>query len=439
MSPSPIVKNPVRGRLLALEKLATPNAARFRFSIQNQNGLHTFEESLKAVNQAASERPLEEALGSIVEYAPNENRLKVLTPNRSQDSVKKGILSRWMERTLDPERMRALRVRRQIEQGIREFFDSRDFLETRTPLLVPCPGMEPHIRTYQTKDGAYLPTSPEFAMKRLLVGGLERIYQLSTAFRDEPKSRTHHPEFQMLEFYRAYSGFESIMSDVEELLAFLAQKVLGRAQGDEALTFQNQKIDLKTPWPRLRVPDLFWEHAQVRLFPEPSVGELREHCKRLNIAFRAEDLWDDLYFLLWLNAVEPRLPSDRPVIVYHYPPSQAALSVVETLSDGSKWARRFEVYLGGIELGNAFEELTDAREQRARFEKDMDLREQMYGASFPKTPLDEEFLHALEEGMPPSSGIAMGVDRLVMLFADQPDLSKTIWLESYQPAEQNAP
>ena len=134
----------------------------------------------------------------------------------------------------------------------------------------------------------------------------------------------------------------------------------------------------------------------------------------------------------WSNYfIENNLPKDQAVFVYRYPPSQSALSVIDKDSDGSSWARRFEPYAGGLELGNAFEELTDPIEQRKRFVEDMALREKIYGPSFPKNPIDEDFMDALNEGMPPSGGIAVGVDRLVMLFADQNDIDKTLWLQSY--------
>ncbi|RYZ73086.1 MAG: EF-P lysine aminoacylase GenX, partial [Proteobacteria bacterium] len=140
--------------------------------------------------------------------------------------------------------------------------------------------------------------------------------------------------------------------------------------------------------------------------------------------------WDDLYFLIWLNDVEPNLPKDRPLIIYHYPPSQAALAVTEIGDDGNRWAKRFEFYIAGIELGNAFEELTDPIEQRARFENDQKVRRETYGDTYPVSPIDEDFLNALAEGMPPSGGIAVGVDRMVQLFANEPELAKTLWLES---------
>ncbi|MCM2323217.1 MAG: EF-P lysine aminoacylase EpmA [Oligoflexia bacterium] len=368
------------------------------------------------------------AVGDVVEVT--EGQAKILTPNRIPSKS-----FRWMERTLDPRRLHAQRIRAQVEQGVRDFFVSRGFLETHTPLLVPCPGMEPHIRPFRVHSAsdatevrdAYLPTSPEFAMKRLLVGGLERIFQLCPSFRDEPNSTTHHPEFTMLEWYRAYAGYEDIMRDTEELLAFIAVRLFGKP----SLVFQNREISVAPPWPRLRVRDLFSELAGIDLTAKSTREDLAGECRRLGLpANPLEEDWDDLYFKIWLNVIEPRLPADRAVFVTRYPASQAALSVIDTDADGSRWARRFEAYAGGLELGNAFEELTDPVEQRRRFEKDMALRERVYGPSFPKNPLDEGFLEALTEGMPPSGGIAVGVDRLVMLFADEADIDRTIWMPS---------
>jgi lysyl-tRNA synthetase class 2 len=361
-----------------------------------------------------------------------QGKARVLTSNLSPEKK-----HHWMDRTLDPRRLRALDIRTRVEGGIRAFFAKRGFRETRTPLLVPSPGMEPHIRPFQAirpaanpeapapkLARAFLPTSPEFAMKRLLVGGLERIFQICPAFRDEPEASTHRPEFTMLEWYRAYAGYEDIMKDTEELIAELATAIHGRPE----LTFAGRAISVATPWPRLRVRDLFMEHAGVDLVRSNDSASLARECARLGVGGTADETWDDLYFRIWLNVIEPRLPADRAVLVMRYPESQAALAVVDADADGSRWARRFEAYAGGLELGNAFEELTDPREQRRRFVKDMELRERVYGPDFPKSPMDEEFLEALAEGMPPSGGIAVGVDRLVMLLGDEPEIDYTFWL-----------
>jgi len=335
------------------------------------------------------------------------------------------------ETVLDSKRLKANGIRIHVERLIRDFFSTNGFLETRTPLLVPCPGMEPHIRPLKVESWAkneqktyFLPTSPEFAMKRLLVGGLERIFQICPAFRDEPKSVTHLPEFTILEWYRANCTYEAIMDDTEALFAFIATELCGKPE----IEYQGRKISMKLPWPRLRVKDLFINHAGIDLEKTTTVDSLRTECENLGLKTHPDDTWDDIYFRIWLNNIESKLPENQAVIVHSYPKSQAALSVVEKLKNGSEWARRFEFYIGGLELGNAFQELTDPIEQRTRFVKDMSLRENTYGETFPKTPLDEGFLTALEEGLPPSSGIAVGVDRMVMLFSDEPDIEKTVWL-----------
>jgi len=381
--------------------------------IQNENGIQSFN---------LTDPVKEISVGDIIEIS--EGKIQLLTPNRTENKT-----HCWLNRTLDPRRLKAIQVRTQVEHAIREFFHSRQFRETRTPLLVPCPGMEPHIRPFVLNRGdqapVFLPTSPEFAMKRLLVGGLERIFQICSAFRDEPNSITHNPEFTILEWYRAYAGYEDIMCDTEALFAFIATQLFGKP----SLFFEGREISVATPWPRLRVRDLFQEKVGIDLTQCATAQDLARECVRLQLPVDLEnENWDDLYFKIWLNHIEPNLPQNQAVFVTRYPASQAALSVIDEDPDGSRWARRFEAYTGGLELGNAFEELTDPHEQRKRFIEDMDLREKVYGPSFTKNPLDEGFLEALSEGMPPSGGIAMGVDRMVMLFANEPDISYTYWM-----------
>ncbi len=413
---------PVRGRCFQIEPASSPD--RRRITLFTQEGTSHHEVLWRIQPDRPSSLPQE---GDWIEISGLE--VHVLTPNRSE-----GKTLRWTHHVLDPRRVRGTQVRAQTEAGIREFFGQQGFLETRTPLLVRSPGMEPHIRPFRLEDGSYLPTSPEFAMKRLLAGGLEKIFQICPAFRSEPCSPTHHPEFTMLEFYRAHAKDTDLMREVEELFSFLAKKITGSTK----ISYQGQSIELAPPWPRLRVRDLFLEHAGVDLVKRARVQDLAEDCKRLGLHPDRNDTWDDLYFRIWLNHIEPKLPADRACFVTRYPKSQAALSVVDSDSDGSLWARRFEVYAGGIELGNAFEELTDPIEQRRRFEEDMDLREKIYGDDLPRSPIDLDFLDALAEGMPPSAGIALGVDRMIMLLADEPELEKTLWLPSYQPAPETA-
>lgn len=406
---SPPIQAPVQGRLLALEDP-------LRVYIQTRLGVK------EVILSQAPEGTIK--VGDVVEAV--QGKLKLLTPNL------KGT-TQFHQHVRDPRRVQALKTRQQVENGIREFFTDRDFLETRTPLLVPCPGMEPHIRPFKLSGSqafhapVFLPTSPEFAMKKLLVGGLERIFQICPAFRDEPRSVTHLPEFTLLEWYRAFATYEDIMKDVESLVYELVKKVHQK----DGIEFQGKEILFTPPWPRLRVRDLFQEFAEIELTENQSPEQLAQHCSRLGLKCDPKkESWDDLYFKIWLNIIEPKLPADRPVFVTRYPASQAALSVIDQDPDGTRWARRFEVYAGGLELGNAFEELTDPIEQRRRFVKDMELRTEVYGAGFAKNPLDEDFLAALSEGMPPSGGIAMGVDRLIQLLCNESDIDYTFWFSA---------
>lgn len=408
------------GRIIALSQTGLSSR-----SVHIQNLRETFSIEL------TSSESQDLNVGDVVEV----DRADTLSPSLRvlTRSLRPGSTT-WTQRILDSRRLKALKVRAQVERGIRDFFTARDFIETHTPLLVPSPGMEIHIRPFRLETGAYLPTSPEFAMKRLLVGGLERIFQICPSYRYEPLSTTHHPEFTLLEWYRAYDHIEAIQKDTEELIETLAVSIHGKPE----ITFQEKRISVKTPWPRLRVRDLF-AALGVDLVCASTPVLLGAECSRLGISFSETDTWDDLYFRIWLNLIEPKLPPDQAVFVERYPRSQAALAVLDTDPDGSVWAKRFEFYIAGLELGNAFEELTDASEQRARFERDMEERTLLYGEQFPKSPIDEEFLEALEEGLPPSGGIAVGVDRLVMLLADEPELEKTIWLRSYPGTEDPEP
>lgn len=329
--------------------------------------------------------------------------------------------------TSDPRVLRA-----QVIRAIRQFFYEQGFVETDTPSLVVSPGMEPHIRPIRVAEHeTFLPTSPEFAMKRLLSQGYDRIFQVCKAYRDEPLSTTHNPEFTMLEWYRAHSGYEAIMDDVENMFVAIANKVDGLHVSAKSVT---------RPWQRLSVEECFRRFAGLELTELFDVKVFTKVCVEKGFAPRdcldrsaldSPGVWDDLFFRVMLNTVEPGLAQlGGPAIVYNYPESQAALSNIFTDSRGFRWAKRFEVYAGGFELGNAFDELVDPAEQRRRFKKDMELRQRLYGDAFPPNPIDEEFLRSLEN-MPPSGGIAMGVDRIVMYFTGANSINDVLWLPSF--------
>jgi lysyl-tRNA synthetase class 2 len=308
----------------------------------------------------------------------------------------------------------------------RQILESLGYQEVETPLLVPSPGMEPHIRplrvfNYKNPSSpiAFLPTSPEFAMKRLLAGGLGSIFQISRSFRDEPQSPEHLHEFTMLEFYKVDSKLDDLMSDVEKFLTRLFS------------FFPGISISLKAPFPRFTVRELFRKYTGIEL-KEATTSSLLQFCTKKGLLVPKNATWDDLYFLIWLNEIEANLPKNTAYFVTEYPESQAALAETGVDSDGFRIAHRFEIYVGRYELGNAFQELRDPKIQRDRFNHDMNLREKIYGNAFPKTPIDEGFLEALEEGLPPCSGIAIGLDRLVMIAANENDIQYTHWLMPYR-------
>ncbi|MBI2606025.1 MAG: EF-P lysine aminoacylase GenX [Deltaproteobacteria bacterium] len=331
-------------------------------------------------------------------------------------------------------------ARAAIIAEIRRFFAELEFLETDTPALVFSPGLEPHIRPMRIGN-AFLHTSPEFAMKKILARGFERIFQICRCYRLEPKSATHMPEFTMLEWYRAQknsqAGFETIMNDAEALFESLARKLFG------ATAFETEargRQDVARPWPRFTIEECFREFAGLELTQHLKTEDLAWLCVErgwtskdalTHASLTRPGAWDDLFYLVMLNGVEPALAKlGKPAIVYLYPESQAALANLTTDSRGFRWAKRFEIYAGGLELANAFDELTDAQTQRARFEKDMALRRALYGDAFPQSPIDEEFLAALAS-MPPSAGIALGVDRLAMYFTGATDIREVLWQEPY--------
>ena len=312
-----------------------------------------------------------------------------------------------------------LEKRARIIQTIRAFFVGNGFLEVETPSLVVSPGMEPNLDAFETSfipecsarkpvTSLYLPTSPEFHMKRLLCQGFSNIFQIARAFRNGETGNLHQPEFAILEWYRAGDSYESIMNDVEKL--FLAiSRVLSE---NDYLTFGGSKIDLSIPWIRLTVREAWHLFADIDLEKCTTTVTLRKEGQRIGVGnLRPEDSWDILYFKIFLDRIEPFLGLGKPVILYEYPAEMAALARLKP--DDPSVALRFEVYAAGMELGNAFDELTDPGLQRQRCETARKI--QMENGKKP-FPIDEAFLNALETGMPASAGIAMGIDRIVMLF-----------------------
>lgn len=324
-----------------------------------------------------------------------------------------------------------LLVRAKVLAAIRGYFAGEGVVEVDTPALQICPGMEPHIATfatdYVTPQGEthrlHLCTSPEFTCKKLLVAGMEKIYQLAHVFRNGESSHRHSPEFMQLEWYRVGAGYDALITDCEALLrAALA------VNGKTTCTYQGISCDVSLPGERLSVSEAFARYTGIDLLAmmddaeNPSPGALRAAARQLGLHVAEDDRFDDIALRILGEKIEPFLGAGRPCFLYDYPLCMAALSRVSP--HNPKLAERFELYVCGLELANAFVELTDATIQRRRFVADMALREERYGTTI---PIDESFLAALEHGMPEAAGIALGVDRLVMLAAGTQNIHAVLW------------
>ncbi len=335
-------------------------------------------------------------------------------------------------------------MREWVNDGIRAFFKLRGFREVETPLFVANPDPEPTIELFKTIHKAndysvtgYLNGSPEFMMKKLLAAGSGNIFQICKSFRNgEPVSSRHNPEFSILEWYRVEADYRDIMTDCENLFIFLhtyitalREKKLAHAydvevlpESDLQLTFKGTTYDLRGPWERLSVPEAFEKYAQVSKDELLDEALLLAKAKEKGYSVTETTSYDDAFYQIMLNEIEPHLGETKPTFLYDYPASQAALS--KKKAEDPRLAERFELYLGGLELGNAFSELADWQEQQERFTNQLATRRANAQDAW---QIDQQFIDALKTGFPRCGGIAVGVDRLVMLFADASEISEVLF------------
>jgi elongation factor P--(R)-beta-lysine ligase len=291
--------------------------------------------------------------------------------------------------------------------AVRAFFVERGFLEIESPHLVPAPGLEVHIRAVPAAGDRWLITSPEYQMKRLLAGGLQRIFTLCKCFRAGEEGHRHSTEFTMLEWYRAWARLGAVMTDTEELVAHVARQVAG----EPVVRIGDRTLDVTPPWDRLSVAEAMDRFAGVTLEGDERAEVLRGKLQVAGIDIGTASAWDDLFYCAFVDRIEPALAAlDRPVFLIDWPVRLGALA--RRKPKDPRLVERFEAYVGGVELANAFGELTDPLEQRARFEDDRAARAER---GLEVYPVDEKLIAALEEGLPFSAGIALGIDRLVML------------------------
>lgn len=314
-------------------------------------------------------------------------------------------------------RLDALRARATALTKLREVFATRGFLEVETPLLVPSPGLEIHLDAVRAGDG-YLITSPEYQMKRLLAAGFEKIYQVCKCFRANERGPHHAGEFTMVEWYRAHAGIDAIVDDTEQLVAAVIRSITGVP----VARVGERDIDVRPPWRRMTVRAAMREWAGVAVDGAEPAAELVAAVRAAGIEVADDTAWDDAFFAAFLARVEPAITAlDHALILEDWPAPLAALA--RRKPDDPKTALRFEAYVGGIELANAFDELTDADEQRARFVTDQRVRAER---GKPVYPIDDKLIAALAEGLPPSAGIALGFDRLVMLATGAPSIDQVL-------------
>jgi elongation factor P--(R)-beta-lysine ligase len=316
-------------------------------------------------------------------------------------------------------RLPFLRRRARLLAATRAFFAARGYIEVETPYAVRAPGEEVHLRPFATRrerpDGSseplWLHTSPEFAMKRLLVAGAGPIFQFARVWRNGERSDLHNSEFTMLEWYRPGADMDSL---IEETMALL-RAVLPPVVNCRGVTTDLSRVE------RLTVSDAFARYAGTDVLA--SAENASALAASANARLRDGETWEDLFFRLLLERVEPRLGRVHPSFLTHWPAAQAALARRDPTDP--RVAERFELFVCGIELANAFVELTDPVEQRERFEADRARRHQLYGDDW---PLDEDFLAALAFGMPQSAGIALGFDRLAMIASGASRIDQVLWL-----------
>jgi len=332
---------------------------------------------------------------------------------------------RYVDLIVNPKIRGIFRTRARTITAIRNFLDADGFLEVETPILQPIYGgamARPFTTKHHSLDMTlYLRIADELYLKRLLVGGFEKVYEICKDFRNEGMDRNHNPEFSMLEWYAAYEDYHHAMDRIEHMIPVTAKAVLGT----DELTYQGNRIDLKPPWKRVTWYEALKQatHHELRGYDQKTLLQVARE-----LGLDAEATWGigKLNDEMFKELVRPTLI--QPTIVYDYPIEMSPLAKKHRTEAGL--VERFQVFAGGLELGNAFSELNDPLDQKARFEEQVKLRQ---AGDFEAHEMDQDFVEALEVGMPPAAGLGLGIDRLVMLFTDQASIRDVIFFPQLRP------
>ena len=311
-------------------------------------------------------------------------------------------------------------VRSRVIAAVRDFLNGRGFIEVETPVLQPAAGgalANPFVTHHHALDqDFYLRIALELHLKRLMVGGLDKVYEIGRIFRNEGISTKHNPEFTLLESYEAYADYNDVMAMTEQMLYAVSMEVLGTAE----VAYQGNSISFKPPWPRLSLREAVKEHSGIDFNDYPEADALREKMRAMGMDAETGKSWAKLVDDLISDYVEPRLV--QPTFLYDYPIAMSPLA--KSKADDPETVERFEAFAGGgLEIANAYSELNDPLEQRQRFEAQLNQRDT---TDEEKWTIDEDYLLALEYGMPPTGGLGIGIDRLVMLLTDQPSIREVI-------------
>jgi len=333
--------------------------------------------------------------------------------------VDKRYRQRYLDLITNAETKRVFQIRSRVITVIREFLNQRGFLEVETPVLQPSAGgalARPFITHHHALDqDFYLRIALELHLKRLIIGGFDKVYELGRIFRNEGISTRHNPEFTMLESYEAYADYNDVMRMVEEMVSEVTQRVLGTNE----VKFGDDTISFKLPWPRLSLRQAIQEYSGIDFEKYPDANSLRDEMLRLKIEFDPEKNWAQLVDELISTFVEPNLI--QPTFLLDYPVEISPLA--KTKPDNDRVVERFEAFAGGMEIANAFTELNDPMEQRQRF---LQQQKEQQAEGEEAGEIDEDFLLAMEHGMPPTGGLGVGIDRLVMLLTNQQSIREVI-------------
>jgi lysyl-tRNA synthetase class 2 len=340
------------------------------------------------------------------------------------------VETRYRQRYLDlisnPDAQQTFKVRSQVIAAVRQFLNQCGFLEVETPVLQPSAGgalARPFVTHHHAlNQNFYLRIATELHLKRLIIGGFDKVYELGRIFRNEGIDTTHNPEFTTLESYEAYADYNDVMKMVEEMVSQVSQQILGTTK----IKFGTEILDLTPPWRRLNLRETVKEYSGLDFVTHPSTDSLRMAMQKLGIEVDPQKNQARLVDELISTFVEPKLMS--PTFLIDYPVSMSPLA--KTKPNNDRVVERFEAFAGGMEIANAFTELNDPVEQRERFVQQQKERnaETLTQSSIEdeKETVDEDFLQALEYGMPPTGGLGIGIDRLVMLLTNQQSIREVI-------------